>query len=148
MRARKEKPDSYANKAEAWDGRWDAAFADWVQFTIGLILMAWGAYFLGPWDVSQFVTDASLTSAPSIIIGPVTSFLEVAAGLGCMLGILLRNNRVSYISLWATVGAYVVITVLRISTTGFFPFFWLFQLGLALIAGLLLLRLGLKNDGG
>lgn len=134
------KSERRAQVDEAWKD-WDSEFADWVQFVVGLVLLAWGAYFLGPWETSHLTQQYSL----SLIVGPVAAFIEVLIGAGCMIGALLHNKTISNIALTGTVISYVAITVLRIATSGLFPFFWLFQLGLALIAGLLMIRAGLKD---
>lgn len=148
MRRNKDKPLPFTHTQAAWGDKWDRMFVDWTQFVIGLVLAGWGAYFLGPWDIHQVTPDAGQAYTPSIIVTSYVAVFEVIVGIGCMVGVMLHSDLISRISLSGTVAAYVGITVLRISTSGPFPFFWSFQFGLAAIAVLLLVRLGLKQNVG
>ena len=124
----------------------DASFAYWTQFFVGLVIAAWGAYFLGPWEPMQYSINPAQQYAAEIILGPIVSMFEVIVGVGIIMGAVLRNHNISRIFLIGTVIAYSLVVMLRIMTTGLFPFYWLFQLGLAFIAMLLMLRSGLNND--
>lgn len=125
----------------------DESFIYWTQFIVGLVIALWGAYFLGPWETQQYTVAPSNTYSPEFFVGPLISFLQVASGVGVMVGALIRSKKVSNISLSATVLAYSLVVTFRIISTGFLPFYWLFQLGLALIAMLLMLRSGLSDNG-
>lgn len=125
----------------------DASFIYWTQFIVGLVIALWGAYFLGPWETQQYTIAPSNTYSPDFFVGPLISSLQVFSGVGVMVGALLRHKKISNVSLSASVLAYSLVVTFRIISTGLLPLYWLFQLGLALIAMLLMLRSGLSDYG-
>lgn len=124
----------------------DTTILNIIQFVIGFIIVAWGAYFLGPWEAYQYTVAPAQQYATEFIIGPWIAAFEISSGLGVMAGAILRNPTLSRYSLVGVVISYSLLVWLRLLTTGLFPFFWLFQFGLALVSMLLLLRSGLTDD--
>lgn len=123
----------------------DESFAYWIQFVIGFVLVAWGAYFLGPWEAYQYTTTPNQTFQQEVILGPIVALFQVAAGSACMLGAYKRSVSTSNAALVGVVISYTLIVSLRIMITGLFPLYWLFQVGLAAIAMLLMIRSGLRR---
>lgn len=123
----------------------DDALAYWIQFVVGLVLVAWGAYFLGPWEAYQYTTTPTQSYQEEVIVGPLMALFQVGSGAACMYGAVRRSTFISNPALIGVVISYTIIVSLRIMVTGLFPLYWLFQLGLAFIAMLLMIRSGLKS---
>lgn len=125
----------------------DDSFVYWVQFVVGMVLVAWGAYFLGPWEAYQYSSVPAQSYQEEFMIGPIMAAVQVISGLACSWAAIKRNVIISNLSLGLVVLSYTVIVSMRIMGTGPFPMYWLFQLGLAIIAVLLMIRSGLKRHG-
>lgn len=123
----------------------DESFAYWIQFVIGFVLVAWGAYFLGPWEAYQYTSTPTQRYQEEFILGPIVAMFQVASGVACMIGALKRKVGISNVALVGVLISYTLIVSLRIMITGLFPLYWLFQLGLATIAMLLMIRSGLRR---
>lgn len=123
----------------------DLAALSWIQFVVGFILVAWGAYFLGPWEAYQYTINPTISYSEEIVLGPLAALFQVAAGTACMVGSRRMKSAVSNTALIAAVVSYTMIVSIRIMVIGAFPMYWLFQLGLALIAMILLIRSGLRR---
>lgn len=114
-----------------------------VLVIIALIMLVFGLYLVSPWypQIPALSTAVFAQVFQSANERMFLAIFYVGAPLLTLAGIATKKRR------WTKTGAlglfmiYLFAALLRISTVGFTPVYWLFILGLGLIAGVARLQL-------
>lgn len=114
-----------------------------VESILAVTLLIYGVYCSGPW-----YTPADFTALALVFgISPVRYIIGIAyvvAG-GVLFHAVFIQPEILRAALFATFCAFVSITAINLFIVGVFPFWWLFTLALALIAGVYYLADGDKR---
>lgn len=111
-----------------------------IQLVIALALVTLGIYMAGPWyvvDIEATAFGILADDLPMITHG--VGVVYSLSGIALIVGLLLHNRKIKRIGQWATLASYTMMFAMRLSTVGFVPFVWVFQLALMLIIAVIVL---------
>ena len=117
-----------------------------IQAILGLTLFGIGVYMVGPW----YIVLPSQTSFAYLILAAelyvrLIAFLEFVLGTLMVYGAVRGNNKLTRISVWAGFSFFTLIVATRLIVVGFIPIFWVPQMALMLICGVLALALSRRR---